>query len=212
MSQLRADRDYRFPGQFGDLLARQPVIEQGCDGALSRWQSAEQAQDVLLFLGEDAQVRISGQLVSGLVQRDRPVTSPAGLLHVGTDGDGADPGGGVTDGLPLVPGQGHCFLCGIFGIGPARSHRDEQDYGPAEPLVEERDEAVLGQLPAIAGMHAPFARVLGCQMTPKRRLGDAPPPAGRPGQPQKADLAPQARPFAQPGPRSAVSIQLPLPL
>ena len=31
------------------------------------------------------------------------------------------------DGIPLPPCQDHCFLGGIFGIGSACSHSDEQD-------------------------------------------------------------------------------------
>lgn len=192
VSQLRANCSWRFPSQSGDLLARQPVIEKGCDGALPRRKSAEQPQDILLFFGEDAQIIVGGRLVGNSIQLGHLATSSAGLLHISADRDGANPGGGIADGFPLVPCQDHGFLRGIFGIGPARSHRDQQDNRPAEPLVEERDEAVLGQLPVSAGMRAPFARVLGCQMTPKRRLGDAPSSVDRPYRPQNTDPAPQA--------------------
>jgi hypothetical protein len=43
----------------------------------------------------------------------------------------------------LAPGKDHGLLRGIFGIGPIRSHREQQNYRPAEPLVKERIKADL---------------------------------------------------------------------
>ena len=62
VAELRANRRWWLSRQLGDLLARQPVVEQGCDGALPFGQSSKQPKDPLLFLTKDLEVRMGGWL------------------------------------------------------------------------------------------------------------------------------------------------------